>query len=201
MSGRLLLVMALEGEGQGKLEALGHEVLYCGVGKVNASYRLAKMLAQGGISGVLNLGSAGSAVFPRGELVEATSYMQRDIDATGLGFALGETPFDEAPKEIVFPQVFNHLKTGRCSSGDGFLQGLCPVQGELIDMEAYALAKVCWHEQLPFASVKYITDGADDTAHCDWQENLRHAAQAFANLLTNYDASFVLEKMRASQTG
>jgi hypothetical protein len=34
--------------------------------------------------------------------------------------------------------------------------------------------------------VKYITDGADGAAAAHWQENLRLAAQAFAELLADY---------------
>ena len=39
-------------------------------------------------------------------------------------------------------------------------------------MEAYALAKVCHHYNVPFISFKYITDGADEQAHEDWEANL-----------------------------
>ena len=37
---------------------------------------------------------------------------------------------------------------------------------------AYALAKVCYHYDIPFISFKYITDGADEQAHEDWEANL-----------------------------
>ena len=35
-------------------------------------------------------------------------------------------------------------------------------------------------EGVPFAAIKYITDGADANAAMDWQERLRHAAESFA---------------------
>ncbi len=183
MPPKLLIVMALESEGQGLLEDLGFEVLYCGVGKVNAAYRLARALHRNKYDVILNLGSAGSPRFNTGSLVEAHHFVQRDMDASGLGFALGETPFDSMPLVLEFPRRFPHLPAGVCGSGDSFLQGASPVACDIIDMEAFALAKVCHHENIPFSSVKYITDGADGSAHVDWNENLKHAARAFVGLL------------------
>lgn len=186
MTGRPLLVLALPDESQGKLETLGCEVLYCGVGKVNASYHLTRRLCRtpGDFSWVLNLGSAGSPTYPTGSLAEADRFVQRDMDATGLGFAHGETPFDDGPHMICMNPHFPSLPHGICGSGDSFLQAPSPIPCDIIDMEAYALAKICAYQSIPFASVKYITDGADGTASTDWQENLRHAADAFMGLLS-----------------
>ena len=183
-----LIVMALESEGQKKLEALGFDVLYCGVGKVNAAYHLTRKLHQARNTGieydyVLNLGTAGSPRFASGALVETDRFMQRDMDVSGLGFPIGTTPFDDTAPLIQFPRRFAHLPSGICGSGDSFLQGPCPVSSDVIDMEAYALAKICLAEAINFSSVKYITDGADGNASNDWQENLKHAAEAFSQLL------------------
>lgn len=188
MSHKPLIVMALQSEGQSVPEALGYDVLYCGVGKVNATHALTKALCEAKTRGdnypyVLNLGSAGSPRFATGSLVAARQFLQRDMDATGLGFVHAETPFDTLPRLLSFPEQFANLPHGLCSSGDSFLQTACPVQGEIIDMEAYALAKVCTLEAISFACAKYITDGADGAAHTDWQENLKHAAEAFSALL------------------
>ena len=51
--------------------------------------------------------------------------------------------------------------------------------GEVVDMEAYALAKGCYHYDVPFISFKYITDGADEQAHEDWEENLADGIKVF----------------------
>lgn len=184
----MLIVMALEDEGQGLLEKLGYEVLYCGVGKVNATYHLMRRLSDTirPVGQVLNLGSAGSHRFSTGELVAADKFVQRDMDLTGLGFELGHTPFESDPMMISVPRYFADLPHGVCGSGDSFLQNLCPVNSDIIDMEAYALAKVCLRESLPFACAKYITDGADKSASKDWQTNLADAAQAFVNLIGQF---------------
>lgn len=188
MISKPLIVMALENEGQGKLEALGFDVLYCGVGKVNATYHLTRKLHQSNMAFpyVLNLGSAGSHVHKTGLVVAADRFVQRDMDVTGLGFALGVTPFEPDEPMITFPKLIDHLPHGLCASGDSFHQGPPPLNADIIDMEAYALAKVCQREGIAFGCVKYITDGADHQAHTDWQENLIHAADAFAALLREY---------------
>lgn len=180
--------MALQDEGQGKLEALGLDVLYCGLGKVNAAYQLTRKLYQARAMGrdygyVLNLGSAGSHAYATGSLVEANRFVQRDMDVSGLGFAVGTTPFEETLPMLQFPRRFAHLPGGICGSGDSFLQGLPPIACDVVDMEAYSLAKVCLNENIDFTSVKYITDGADGNASADWQQNLQHAAEAFMGLI------------------
>jgi adenosylhomocysteine nucleosidase len=52
----------------------------------------------------------------------------------------------------------------------------------VVDMEAYALAKVCRLEKAPFACAKYVSDGADHTAADDWRRNVHKAAEDFLNL-------------------
>lgn len=188
MSPKYLIVMALKDESQGMLEEIGHNILYCGVGKVNAAYHLTRVLSarhkhEDDFSCVLNIGSAGSSRFKTGQLVASDRFVQRDMDVTGLGFPHGHTPFEQDPAVITFPRHFQHLPHGTCGSGDSFLQGPSPVDCDIVDMEAYALAKICMREEIPFACAKYITDGADQSASKDWQVNLTHAAQAFAELL------------------
>ena len=43
---------------------------------------------------------------------------------------------------------------------------------DVVDMEAYAIAKVCKLENIEFKCFKYISDNADDNANIDWNENL-----------------------------
>lgn len=186
-----LIVMALPEESQGLVEQAGFEVCYTGIGKVNAAYNLMRYIAGRYKDGVhmppvLNLGTAGSGKFPAGAIVSAHRFVQRDMDVTGLGFKHGETPFDKHPLIIEFKPVFSDLPNGICGSGDSFLQGPPPVESDIIDMEAYALAKICYMENIQFSCIKYITDGADESAHNDWQDNLSKAAHAFVRQLNSY---------------
>jgi adenosylhomocysteine nucleosidase len=182
-----LVVVALRGESAGVFEAAGIPVLYCGVGKVNAAMALARALAPYTLQGqamplVLNFGSAGSRVHLTGTLVGCHEFVQRDMDVSGLGFALGVTPYDEAPPCLRFDPVFKHLPSAVCGSGDSFATTATDMDCGVVDMEAYALAKVCWFDKAPFACAKYVSDGADHAAADDWQRNLHKAADEFLSL-------------------
>jgi adenosylhomocysteine nucleosidase len=184
---RALVVMALRVESSGVFEAAGVPVLYCGVGKVNAAIALTKELSRYAHQGqemplVVNFGSAGSRSFASGALVACQEFVQRDMDVSGLGFALGVTPYDEAPVSLLFDPVFTHLPCAVCGSGDSFAMVDIEVDCAVIDMEAYALAKVCWHQNARFACAKYVTDGADPAAANDWRRSVHLAAEEFLQL-------------------
>lgn len=182
-----LLVMALTLESQGVFERTGVPVLYTGVGKVNAAYALTRRLAEYRHAGipmpqVINFGTSGSRRHPTGATLECNAFVQRDMDVTGLGVPLGATPFEEIPARLEFPAVFTRLARGVCGSGDSFVMSEAAMECDVVDMEGYALAKVCWLERAAFTSVKFVTDGADHAAAGDWQSNLQHAADRFLDL-------------------
>lgn len=190
---RVLVVIALRVESSGVFEAAEVPVLYCGVGKVNAAIALTKALSRYVHHGaemplVVNFGSAGSRCFASGTLVSCQEFVQRDMDVSGLGFPLGVTPYDEAPSSLIFDAVF-HLPAAVCGSGDSFAMADIEVDCAVIDMEAYSLAKVCWHENARFACAKYVSDGADHAAADDWQRNAHKAAEEFLQLFRSLQNS------------
>jgi len=181
---KLLIVMALPQESRGLLETAGANVLYTGVGKVNAAHTLARRLAEircagGPLPLIVNMGTAGSRSIRAHSLVAATRFAQRDMDVSGLGFAPGVTPFDDTPAVIEFPPVFAHLPQVLCSTADSFATHRHEVGGDVVDMEAFALARVCRTENARFGCAKYITDGADSDSATHWEAALDNAARAF----------------------
>ena len=181
---KILIVCALEIETQEKLK--DYDVLYTGVGKVNATFSLTRKFGKLGsyvpYSLVINYGTAGSRKIKKGKLVDCTKFIQRDMDVTGLGFMKGETPFEDDPPIIIETpkDVFNPIgRKATCGSGDNFVEDKTNYYGEVVDMEAYALAKVCYLYDVPFISFKYITDGADEQAHEDWESNLADGIEIF----------------------
>ena len=52
-------------------------------------------------------------------------------------------------------------------------------------MEAYAIAKVCYLESIPFACFKYISDFADESAALEFGENVQEAGKIFSEYLKN----------------
>ena len=189
MSGKkdILIVCALEQETQGQLE--DWNVLYTGVGKVNATYKLTERFStydsrpavRRNHELVINYGTAGSRKSPIGELVDCTKFIQRDMDVTGLGFMKHQTPF-ESPNGMVIlyrteppSPLFNPIgKNYTCGTGDSFVESLEKGDSniDVFDMEAYALAKVCRYYKVPFISFKYITDNANEHSVGDWNDNL-----------------------------
>jgi adenosylhomocysteine nucleosidase len=191
---KLLIVMALPQESRGLLESAGADLLYTGVGKVNAAATLTRRLTEIRCRGealplVVNMGTAGSRSIPAHSLVAATRFAQRDMDVSGLGFAPGVTPFDATPAVLEFPRVFAHLPSVLCSTADSFATHLHEVSGDVVDMEAFALARACHAENARFGCVKYVTDGADGDSATHWEAALDNAARAFA---TAYESLIAL---------
>jgi adenosylhomocysteine nucleosidase len=185
-----VVVVALRAEAAGVFETAGIPVLYCGVGKVNAAMALTEQLAQykfheRAMPLVINFGTAGSRSFSAGALVSCHEFVQRDMDVSGLGFEHGVTPYDDVPARLSFAPVFTHLPAGVCGSGDSFATAAVAMECAVVDMEAYALAKVCWRHKATFACVKYVTDGADHGAADDWQQNVHKAADEFLRLFAS----------------
>lgn len=190
-----LIAIAMREEAQGLFEREGIPVLYTGLGKVNAACRLlteikARQARGQQVRAVFNFGTAGSPRFKTHDLVECTKFVQRDMDVSALGFAPGTTPFDEHPPMIEMLKRLPHLPEGICGTGDSFETGRPRVACDVVDMEAYALAKVCRFEGLPMVSVKFISDGADDSAHKDWAANLPMAAARFLDVYRDLIASW-----------
>ena len=97
-----LVVCALKDEL--KIESSKINFLYTGVGKINAAISITEYLSKRIIPKyVINYGTAGSNTIEVGKIVDCTKFIQRDMDATGLGFKRYETPFDtKSPKIIDF---------------------------------------------------------------------------------------------------
>ena len=188
----IVIVCALEQEVNGELDDYlpdPRQIIYTGVGKVNATGQLTERLHSSHLQYlppmpklVINYGTAGSRELPIGELVDCTKFIQRDMDVTGLGFMKGQTPFEqEVPIILDYDHVkFNPIgKKLRCGTGDNFVQDSMGSYSDVYDMEAYALAKVCFVYNVDFISFKYITDNANEHSPKDWEENLADGIKEF----------------------
>ena len=194
----ILIVCALEQEVNGELDDYlpdPRQIIYTGVGKVNATGQLTERLHSSHLHYlppmpklVINYGTAGSRELPIGELVDCTKFIQRDMDVRGLGFLKGQTPFEqEVPIILDYDHVkFNPIdKKLRCGSGDNFVQDNMGSYSDVYDMEAYALAKVCWLFNIPFISFKYITDNANEASPKDWEDNCSDGIKEFKGKVLN----------------
>ena len=177
---KILIVSALTLETQNQLT--DYETLYTGVGKVNATYELTRTLFddRNNYDLVINYGTAASKLHKG--LVDCTRFVQRDMDATPLGFKIGETPFENKPLMIDFSHIKNPIgKNLCCYTGDSFATDLTPYD-DVVDMEAYALAKTCRNFGIDFVSYKYISD--DGNAD-DWEKNCGKGINEFKKILND----------------
>ena len=176
-----LFVFALEKEAG--TEFPQENVAFVGVGKINASYNLLKAIQKSKPDLIINLGTAGSTVFDRGTIVNCSRFIQRDMDVRSLGFQKFETPLSGEPVLLEYGLNVENLPNGICGSGDQFEMEHTNPEYNVIEMEAFALAKVSKEENIPFLCLKYISDGADGGAAEDWVEQVKFAASAFRDIL------------------
>ena len=177
----ILLVFALESEAGKEFESFNK--LFVGVGKIKATYHLVKAIQKSKPDLIINLGTAGSTVFDRGTIVNCNRFIQRDMDVRSLGFQKFETPLSGEPVLLEYGLNVENLPNGICGSGDQFEMEHMNPEYNVIDMEAFALAKVAEQEQIDFLCLKYISDGADGGAAEDWVEQVKFAASAFRDIL------------------
>lgn len=176
-----LFVFALESEAAGEFDDCNK--LICGIGKVNAAYELSKAIQKARPEIIINLGSAGSNVFERGDIICCTKFIQRDMDVHGLGYELYETPFSSGPIILQYGLAIEGLPLGICGTGDNFEMSHAATVYDVVDMESFALAHVAKKENIPFLCLKYISDGADGGAAEDWTVQVHKAAEALRKVL------------------
>lgn len=152
----------------------GARVVYTGVGKVNAALAAAAAFAEARPTLAVNYGTAGAVAPLHAGLVECGAAAQRDMDIRPLGLPLGVT-FGDAE-----PPLLRWAEGPVVGTGDNFAAAAPELACDLVDMEAYALAKAAMRAGIPFRCVKYVTDAADEGAAADWTANKAKGAALFA---------------------
>lgn len=189
-----LVVAALAAEAAHVGDLPGVEVLVTGVGKAAAAAALGRRLATGPRPEVVvNIGTAGALDASYSGIVEVGWVTQHDFpyaaiealagaDVTARGYAL----FDDRP-----PTAADAAPAGAVAvaSGDAFVNdpqraaAIAASGMHLVDMEAFALAAVCFEFGLPLRCVKAVSDAADADAARSWVETVDRCARALAEWL------------------
>ena len=147
---------------------------HTGVGKINAAIKLIELIHLYEPTQVINYGTAGSIKREISGLIECTTFIQHDMDARGLlDFKLGETPFDPISKITLSNEGYI------CATGDRFVKNKLEMDCDIVDMEAYALAKICRIKDIDFKCFKYISDYANEESSNAWKENCHKGAREF----------------------
>lgn len=183
---------------QGKLLNKSIVLCKCGVGKVNAAICTQILIDDFAVDTVIFTGVAGG-VDPSlniGDIVISRDCQQHDMDASPLGFKKGEIPFaarsvfvaDEgliqlAEQSAQAIQGVN-VVTGRIVSGDQFVADQDKVQAlyeqfaaACVEMEGSAVGQTCALNEVKFVIIRSLSDKADGSAHVNFLEFTKLAAQ------------------------
>lgn len=189
---RTLFVMATDHEYGPALRAR-IDPLITGVGVVEAATVTATVLA--GLAEppdlVVSLGSAGSRRKPLGEVFQISHVSWRDVDASPLGIARGVTPFlDLAPVQSLATPLAD-WPTATLSTGSDIVSGHTygRIDADLVDMETWAVLRVCQRAGIPLMGLRGVSDGPGELSELlDWtgllgllDERLAAAVDALAD--------------------
>lgn len=191
MNKKYIIVAALDSETP-NLEQFA-PVVHTGVGKLNAAIKLYEAILFYKPDLVVNYGTAGTVSGKTG-LLKIDTFVQRDMDVRGLGIPRGVTPFENDEKLPGAKGIVLASGDSFVTDSDLHLEGL-DIAVDLIDMEAFALHKVCEHHDIAFNCYKYVTDSTDEEASNDWVENVSKGAGLFVEVLRDkFGSSTLLPK-------
>ena len=153
-------------------------IFFTGIGKVNAAARTAELIERYQPQRIINFGTAGGITVGTG-LHRVTKFVQRDMQCFKLGCVPGQTPYE--PGGVVLDLGGDGLT---CSTGDNFVTDPnLEIPADLVDMEAYAIAKTCHLRNVEFLCYKFVSDQANANAYKDWAEMISAGQQHYIDLL------------------
>lgn len=126
-------------------------VIFTGVGKVNAAIATMQAVIELQPDLVVNIGTCGSNRKDLSGLIEVGVFKNKDDT-----FNDETIVFDSTKYNISTSDSFQHKRSG----------------SDLVDMESFAIAKVCKVYGIRFRCFKYITDYPESNSLGDWQDNI-----------------------------
>jgi adenosylhomocysteine nucleosidase len=151
-------------------------LFYTGVGKVNAAMVASEVIAKYRPRRIINFGTAGGITVAPG-FYQCTQFVQRDMTCEALGCVLGQTPFETGIH-------IGNTSGLTCSTGDNFVMNPeLKIPADVVDMEAYAIAKTCARYGVEFGCWKYISDQANQHAHNDWKQQVAQGQSHYISKL------------------
>ena len=178
----------------------GHEVilLKSGIGKVNAAMSTTILLHEFKPHVVINTGSAGGydETLEVGAVVISDEVRHHDVDVTIFGYEMGQMAgmpasykadekLIQVAKEAVQAVGEHQYGVGLICSGDAFMndpvrvetvRGYFP-QMKAVEMEAAAVAQVCYQFGTPFVVIRALSDIAGKESNISFDEFLPVAAK------------------------
>jgi adenosylhomocysteine nucleosidase len=156
-----------------------HNIHFCGIGKVNAASGATEIICKHTPSLIVNLGTAGNVNLKENGLYQCTEFIQRDMNATLFGYELFQTPCERSELlPFSTKTIITSYPNAICGTGDSV--GLTPdleknrenLPYNLMEMEGYAIAKVCDRFATPFISIKAISDNSGSDAEKEYRKTI-----------------------------
>ena len=146
---------------------------------MKSAYYVSEVLNQAKPDLVINVGTAGSIDCQVGDILVCRHFIDRDMQKM-KEFGL-ECEIDSSALLEEKGYCTHWTEHGICNTGDGFLTELTHVSGDVVDMEAYAQAFVCRSKEIPFISLKYVTDIIGQNSVKHWEDKLADARQGLSH--------------------
>lgn len=157
-------------------------VFFTGIGKVNAALTTAELVERYKPNRIINFGTAGGITVGPG-LHQVTKFVQRDMQCFKLGALPGQTPYESGG--VVLDIGGNGLT---CSTGDNFVTDPnLEIPADLVDMESYAIAKICNRKGIEFVCYKFVSDSANEHAYRDWSDMMSAGQEHYINILKDFN--------------
>lgn len=181
----------------GMLNGVDVILLKSGIGKVNAAMSTTILLERFQPDVVINTGSAGGFLSSLnvGDIVISTEVVHHDVDVTAFGYAYGQVPgmparytadtklIEAAEKSAAHIRDIQVVK-GLIATGDSFMND--PARVEFVrtqfsnlyavEMEAAAIAQVCFQFGVPFVVIRALSDIAGKESSVSFEQFLHKAA-------------------------
>ena len=179
-----LIVFALEAEAPSLFKY--NNVFQIGVGKVNAAINLTTLINTLQPTRVINLGTAGGIKLNTG-IYRVNHVFQHDVNLTSLGLEPGQILSDNNCFIDLPGQGYT------CATGDIHVTEKHKIRlnCDMVDMEAYSIAKACLKNGVHCEIWKYISDQADENAGITWQQEVAAGEELYRKVLENLEVKLI----------
>lgn len=159
-------------------------VFEIGVGKVNAAINTTLLIEKYKPKRIINLGTAGGIKLLSG--IHRVNYtFQHDLNLTSLGLLPGQILSDN--NSFIKLNGEGHV----CATGDMHVteRHKMRMDCDMVDMEAYGIAKACLLTGTSIEIWKYISDQADENAGVTWQEQVSAGENLYMKVLQDLNVT------------
>ncbi len=189
---------------KGTLEHVDTVLVRSGIGKVNASIAATLLVRDFNPTCIINTGSAGGVTsdLKVGDVVISSSVFHHDFDLKPIGFEHGEVPglpiFFQSDEQLVkiASKSLNALSgidsaVGQIGTGEFFVSSENYVdemkkrfpEVMAIEMEAAAIAQVCYLFKIPFVVIRALSDVADNESPVSFDQFVKTAGKNSAKMV------------------